>query len=154
MQDLAKGDLIIYEDENGKIEIEAFLYGETLWLPLNKIAELFEKDKSEYQYQVINNKEEIGKILDLYITKYYNIEDDKQTWFDKIKELAGEMGYAKEVKEFKANPNAYKAHVGDVSTVLRVALTKRTNTPDMYEIMQVLGKDTIKSRFEIAKASL
>ena len=116
--------------------------------------ELFEKDKSEYQYQVINNKEEIKKILDLYITKYYNIEDDKQTWFDKIKELAGEMGYAKEVKEFKANPNAYKAHVGDVSTVLRVALTKRTNTPDMYEIMQVLGKDTIKSRFEIAKASL
>ena len=54
--------------------------------------------------------------------------------FDKIKELAGEMGYAKEVKEFKANPNAYKAHVGDVSTVIRVALTKRTNTPDMYEL--------------------
>ena len=116
--------------------------------------ELFEKDENEYQYQVINNKEEIKKILDLYITKYYNPKDDKQTWFDKIKELAGEMGYAKEVKEFKANPNAYKAHVGDVSTVLRVALTKRTNTPDMYEIMQVLGKDTIKSRFEIAKASL
>ena len=116
--------------------------------------ELFEKDKSEYQYQVINNKEEIEKILDLYITKYYNLDDDKQTWFDKIKELAGEMGYAKEVKEFKANPNAYKAHVGDVSTVLRVALTKRTNTPDMYEIMQVLGKDAIKSRFEIAKTSL
>ena len=116
--------------------------------------ELFEKDKSEYQYQVINNKEEIEKILDLYITKYYNPEDDKQTWFDKIKELAGEMGYAKEVKEFKANPNAYKAHVGDVSTVLRVALTKRTNTPDMYEIMQVLGKDIIKSRFDNAKENL
>ena len=116
--------------------------------------ELFEKDKSEYQYQVINNKEEIEKILDLYITKYYNPEDDKQTWFDKIKELAGEMGYAKEVKEFKANPNAFKAHVGDVSTVLRVALTKRTNTPDMYEIMQVLGKDIIKSRFDNAKENL
>ena len=116
--------------------------------------ELFEKDKSEYQYQVINNKEEIEKILDLYITKYYNPEDDKQTWFDKIKELAGEMGYAKEVKEFKANPNAFKAHVGDVSTVLRIALTKRTNTPDMYEIMQVLGKDIIKSRFDNAKENL
>ncbi len=116
--------------------------------------ELFEKDKSEYQYQVINNKEEIEKILDLYITKYYNPQDDKQTWFDKIKELAGEMGYAKEVKEFKANPNAYKAHVGDVSTVIRVALTKRTNTPDMYEIMQVLGKDIIKSRFDNAKENL
>ena len=94
--------------------------------------ELFEKDNSEYQYQVINDKDDIRRILDLYISKYYNSEDDKQTWFDKIKELAGEMGYAKEVKEFKANPGVYKAHVGDVSTVLRVALTKRTNTPDMY----------------------
>ena len=69
-------------------------------------------------------------------------------WFVKIKELAGEMGYAKEVKEFKANPDMYKAHVGDVSTVLRVVLTKRTNTPDMYEIMQVLGKDSVVKRFK------
>ena len=48
----------------------------------------------------------------------------------------------------------YKAHVGDVSTVLRVALTKRTNTPDMYEIMQILGKDRITKRFEKAKEQL
>ena len=107
----------------------------------------FEKDTNEYPYQVINDKESIEKILKLYIEKYYDENDDKQTWFDKIKELAGEMGYAKEVKEFKANPEMYKAHVGDVSTVLRVALTKRTNTPDMYEIMQVLGKDRITERF-------
>ena len=105
----------------------------------------------EYPYQTINEKEEINKILDLYIEKYYNENDDKQTWFDKIKELSGELGYAKEVKEFKANPDMYKAHVGDVSTVLRVALTGRTNTPDMYEIMKVLGKDSIVKRFEKAK---
>lgn len=104
----------------------------------------------EYPYQVINDKEDIKKILKLYIEKYYNETDDKQMWFDKIKELAGEMGYAKEVKEFKANPNMYKAHVGDVSTVLRVALTGRTNTPDMYEIMQVLGKERVIKRFENA----
>ena len=54
-----------------------------------------------------------------------------------------------EVKEFKANPGMYKAHVGDVSTVLRVALTARTNTPDMYEIMQVLGKENIEKRINI-----
>ena len=60
------------------------------------------------------------------------------------------MGYAKEVKEFKAEPEKYEAHVGDVSTVLRIALTKRTNTPDMYEIMQVLGKDEIMKRFKKA----
>ena len=106
--------------------------------------------KQEYPYQVISDKESINKILELYIEKYYDENDDKQTWFDKIKELAGEMGYAKEVKEFKANPDSYKAHVGDVSTVLRVALTGRTNTPDMYEIMQVLGKDSVVKRLKKA----
>ena len=84
----------------------------------------------------------------------YGEKDDKQQWFDKIKELAGEMGYAKEVKEFKENPDKYKAHVGDVSTVLRVALTGRTNTPDMYEIMQVLGKESIIKKNKKAKEQL
>ncbi len=112
--------------------------------------EKFYDKLQEYPYQVINDKEDIKKILTLYLEKYYDDSYDKQTWFDKIKELAGEMGYAKEVKEFKANPEQYKAHVGDVSTVLRVALTGRTNTPDMYEIMQVLGKDRIAKRFELA----
>ena len=104
----------------------------------------------EYPYQVINDKSDIDTILKLYLENYYDENDDKQTWFDKIKELAGSLGYASEVKEFKANPGMYKAHVGDVSTVLRVALTGRTNTPDMYEIMQVLGKESIINRFEKA----
>ena len=115
----------------------------------------FYNNTQEYPYQpAISDKEDISKILDLYIEKYYDENDDKQTWFNKIKEVAGEMGYAKEVKEFKANPGMYKAHVGDVSTVLRVALTARTNTPDMYEIMQVLGKDRIAKRFDVAKENL
>ena len=116
--------------------------------------EMFYKEKQDYPYQVINNKEEIKNILNLYIEKYYNELDDKQTWFDKIKELSGSLGYAKEVKEFKANPELYKAHVGDVSTVLRVALTSRTNTPDMYEIMKVLGKETVEKRIKSAIEAL
>ena len=111
----------------------------------------FLNEEQNYPYQVINDQNDINKILDLYIEKYYNPEDDKQTWFNKIKELAGEMGYAEEVKEFKANPGMYKAHVGDVSSVLRIALTGRTNTPDMYEIMEVLGKTSMTKRFEKAK---
>ena len=114
----------------------------------------FYENTKEYPYQVINDKESIEQILKLYIEKYFDENDDKQTWFDKIKELAGEMGYAKEVKEFKASPDKYKAHVGDVSTVLRVALTARTNTPDMYEIMNVFGKDRIQERFETAIKNL
>ena len=126
------------------------------WSDVKENIEYMYDDKffakeQEYPYQVIHEKEDVDKILDLYMETYYDENDDKQQWFDKIKELAGELGYAKEVKEYKANPDAYKAHVGDVSTVLRVALTRRTNTPDMYEIMQVLGKDSIERRLEIAR---
>ena len=110
----------------------------------------FLDENIEYPYQTINEKDDINKILKLYTEKYYDANDDKQTWFNKIKELSGEMGFAKEVKEYKQNPDMYKAHVGDVSTVLRVALTGRTNTPDMYEIMNVLGKESIQKRFEKA----
>ena len=129
------------------------------WSDVKENIEYMYDDKfysktQEYPYQVISDKESIEKILKLYIEKYYDVNDDKQTWFDKIKELSVEMGYAGEVKEFKANPGKYKAHVGDVSTVLRVALTSRTNTPDMYEIMKVLGKETIGKRFEKAIENL
>ena len=114
----------------------------------------FYEKAQQYPYQVISEKEDLEKIFKLYIGKYYDENDDKQAWFDKIKALAVEMGYAGEVKEFKANPEMYKAHVGDVSTAIRVALTARTNTPDMYEIMQVLGKDTVANRLEKAIENL
>lgn len=103
----------------------------------------------EYMYQVIKDKNDIKNVLNLYLNKYYDENDDKQIWFEKIKDLSEEMGYAREVKKFKENPEKYKAHVGDVSTVLRVSLTAKTNTPDMYEIMKVLGKESMMKRFLI-----
>ncbi len=108
----------------------------------------FEKEKRDYEFQKITDKDEISKILKSFIEKHYNLEDDKQTWFDRMKDLAEEMGYAREVKEYKQNPENYKGHVGDISTVLRVALTKRANTPDLYEIMHVIGKERMIKRFE------
>lgn len=65
-----------------------------------------------------------------------------------MKDLAENQGYAREVKEFKANPEKYPGHVGDVSTVIRVAITGRANTPDLFEILKVLGKDSIEKRIE------
>ena len=105
-----------------------------------------------YEYGKINDKEEINKILQVYINEFFDINDDKDTWFSKIKDLAEKCGYAREVKEFKVNPEKWPGHVGDVSTVLRVALTGRQNTPDMYEIMQILGKDSVIKRLEKAMA--
>ena len=106
-------------------------------------------DNSEYEFGKINNKEEVKNIVQLYLNKYFNINDDKQTWFDKIKDLAEEVGYAREVKEYKQNPEKWPGHVGDISTVLRVAITKRQQTPDLYEIMQVLGKDSVERRLQL-----
>ena len=63
-----------------------------------------------------------------------------------MKDLAEEMGYAREVKQYKQEPEKYKGHVGDISTIIRVALTGRCNTPDLYEIMQILGGASIKNR--------
>ncbi len=101
---------------------------------------------TNFEYAKISDKVEIEKILKLYIEKYFDINDDKQTWFDKMKDLAEELGYAREVKMFKAEPEKWPGHVGDISTVIRVSLTGRQNTPDLYEIMQVLGKDTVVNR--------
>ena len=107
--------------------------------------EKFDKN-GEFEYQKVTDKEEIEKIVKTYFEKYYDESDDKQTWFNKMKDLAEEMGYCREVKEYKANPDAYKGHVGDISTVIRVKLTGRSNTPDLYEIMQVLGKEELLKR--------
>ena len=109
--------------------------------------EKFEK-VAEFEYQKINDKEEIDKIIKNYFEKYYDENDDKETWFNKIKDLSEELGYSREVKEYKANPELYKGHVGDISTVIRVKLTGRCNTPDLYEIMKVLGKEEILRRVD------
>ena len=120
------------------------------WSDIKNIIYYMYDDKfdknGEFEYQKITDKDEIEQIVNIYFEKYYDENDDKQTWFNKIKDLAEEMGYAREVKEYKANPEAYKGHVGDISTVLRVKLTGRHNTPDLYEIMQVIGKERLLKR--------
>lgn len=100
-----------------------------------------------YEFQTITDEEEIGNILKLYMEKYYNEEDDKDTWFNKLKDLSEELGYAREVKEYKNEPDKYKGHVGDISMVLRVALTSKSMTPDLYEIMKLLKHERISSRY-------
>jgi len=115
--------------------------------------ELFDKYVSEYgyDYQSITDKEEIKNIINTYIDKYYDENDDKDTWFNKVKELSENLGYAGNMKDYKENPNNYKGSVADVSTVIRVSLTTRSQTPDLYEILKLLGKDRIRNRFDIVK---
>ena len=120
---------------------------------LSKWAEV--KESIRYMYEEPTNYdfdkilgEDAKKVIDEYI-KVYDFNDDKQAWFDKIKDVAEKLGYAREVKEYKQNPEKYPGHVGDISTVIRVVLTGRRNTPDMYEIMQVLGKEEVEKRLNL-----
>ena len=101
---------------------------------------------TEFDFGKVTDKDLANKISKLYAEKYFDINDDKQTWFDKMKDLAEEVGFAREVKEWKAEPEKWPGHVGDISSVIRAKLTGRLNTPDLYEIIKVLGKDEVLRR--------
>ena len=113
--------------------------------------ELFEKyrDDAGYDYQSITDIDEIRNIINTYIDKYYNDNDDKETWFSNIQKLCDELGYASNMKDYKENPDNYKGNVADVSTVIRVSLTTRSMTPDLYELLKLIGKEKIKERFNL-----
>lgn len=113
------------------------------------IIYMYKKPES-YDFEAVPT-ENAKKIIDEYM-KVFNINDDKDEWFGKIKDVAEKCGYAREVKEYKLEPEKWPGHVGDVSGVIRVAVTGRHNTPDLYEIMQILGKDEVCARLE--KASM
>lgn len=102
---------------------------------------------NNYEWGQITDKKEINTILNLYMEKYYDVSD-KDTWFNNIKLLSEELGYAGNMKDYKNNPENYKGSVADVSTVLRVAITSKSMTPDLYEIMRLLGKDRIIERIK------
>ena len=89
------------------------------------------------------------EILKAYMD-VYNEDDTKDEWFRRMKDLCEPLGYTPNVKEFKKNPEAFKGHVGDVSTVIRVAVTGRRNTPDLYSIMSLLGKNKVMERLNTA----
>ncbi len=101
---------------------------------------------SEFEWMKITDKEEIKNILNTYMEKYYNEDDDKDTWFDKVKTLTDELGYATNMKEYKQNPDNYKGSVADISTVIRVGVTSCSQTPDLYYILKLLGKTRIMER--------
>ena len=107
--------------------------------------EVFFEKAHEDEWQNITDIEEIKNISDEY-KNLFNENDDKDTWFNKIKDLAEKFGYAREVKDYKKNPENFKGHVGDISTVIRVALTGRKNTPDLYEILKLMGKERMSKR--------
>ena len=95
-----------------------------------------------------NVDEETRKTI---LTKYketFDINDDQETWFGKIRAITEELGFAVRPKDYKKNPELYKGSVVDVSNVIRVATTGRLNSPDLWEINQLLGEEKAMARIE------
>ena len=76
----------------------------------------------------------------------YNEADDMNTWFDKVKAIADSLGYASDMKAYKADPSAFKGSVADISMFIRVATTGKMNAPDLYTVMQILGREKTLAR--------
>jgi len=90
-------------------------------------------------------EEDVKPILDKYMESYHH-GDDQETWFSKIRTLGEELNYAARPKDYKKQPDQYKGHVGDVSTVIRLALVGRSQSPDLWEIQQILGEERTRQR--------
>ena len=109
--------------------------------------ELFDKETAEdVELPKTLELEEAKNIIKNY-AKIYNFNTDQETWFEELKALAVELGYATNRKEYKKNPEQFKGMVSDVAGAVRAALSHRTNTPDLYTIMQIMGEDKVRERF-------
>jgi len=86
------------------------------------------------------NSDEAKIIINAYLDTYDH-SDEQSVWFEKIRKIAEDNDYAAQMKEYKKNPENYKGHIGDVSGVLRLAITGRLNSPDFHQISQILGKE-------------
>ena len=95
------------------------------------------------------SKEDAVTILTEYL-KNYDYNDDNDAWFAKVRNLAQDLGFAAKPKDFKKNPDLYKGHVGHVSGVIRIALTGRTNAPDLWEVQQIIGVEELTRRINNA----
>ena len=91
----------------------------------------------------------IAKVLNRFLASF-DIADDANTWFEKVKAITTDMGFTTDMKAYKANPDAFPGTVADVSTFIRLAVTGKTNSPDLYTVMQILGKDRTVARISAA----
>ena len=128
-------DLAVWKDAK---EDMGFFYDEYLETPV--FSEKFDKAT-------------VLTALSKFLEKF-NISDDAAVWFDKVKEITTEMGFTTDMKAYKANPDAFPGTVADISTFIRQAVTGKTNSPDLYTVMQILGYDRTVARIQAVMETL
>ncbi len=120
-----------------------------IWSEVYEFYKFFDTEKFAQpdwsNFKSVFSQDEIKEILTEY-KAIYDESDDKQTWLGKVKDLCPKFGLAADIKAYKADKDAFKGHVGELTQVIRYAITGRTQSPDIYEILQVLGKREVLSR--------
>ncbi len=126
-----------YEKFGNVPELIGFFYKDRYQLLLEK----------GFEYNPKFTKVDIVEVLE-NLKEKLSLDQDEQSWFNNMKEISSPLGYATNKKEFKENPDAYKGMVGDVAEILRITLTGRKNSPNLYYVMQILGKEESSRRMD------
>ncbi|MBQ7352897.1 MAG: glutamate--tRNA ligase [Clostridia bacterium] len=119
----------------------------SVWKDVREYVDFFFDDL----FEIKDNYPENFSRTDIKLTleefaKEFDINDDSNTWFEKIKDIADMLGFASDMKAYKQNPESYKGNVSDISMFIRLAVTGKLNSPDMYSVMQILGYDRVINR--------
>ena len=128
------------EDKNPRKDL---IYCEQIFEFIHYFFDEFYTMEDSYPENI--DETEAKTLLKDYLESYKH-DDDQSEWFNKIREIAISHGYAAKPKDFKKNPELYKGHVGDVSTVVRLAIVGRTTSPDVWSLQQIMGEDKVKKR--------
>jgi glutamyl-tRNA synthetase len=120
-------------------------YAKQIWGFISYFYDAFYEVKDEWPAGV--SADDARRVLGAYLDGYDHA-DDRSVWFEKIRSIATNLGYAAKPKDFKREPDRYKGHVGDVSAVIRIAVVGRATSPDLYEIQRILGEDAVRERIK------
>lgn len=111
------------------------------------ISYFFDGESSEEMDEFKLDEDMVSKILKSYLAKYDH-NDDNSVWFNKLKEIADEHGFASDMKAYKANPENFKGNVSDIAEAVRIAVTGRANTPDLWTIVHIMGEEQMTERIK------
>ena len=121
-----------------------FMYAKQIF---ELIAYFFDGASNDEKDEFRLDEDMVSDILKTYLSKYDH-NDDNSTWFNKLKEIADEHGFASDMKAYKADPESFKGNVSDIAEVVRIAVTGRANTPDLWTIVHIMGEEQMKERIE------
>lgn len=119
-----------------------FIYAKQIF---ELIGYFFEENNDAEEFKF--DKDTVKGILKEYLAGYDH-NDDNSAWFDKLKKVADNLSFASDMKAYKANPENYKGSISDIAEVVRIAVTGRANTPDLWTIIHIIGEDAMKAKIE------